>query len=138
MQFKQSHIRKVFWTLFIGLPIFFGFLSYNWLPQEYDERNHILIESQSVECGPEGLNSCESPRVWRDRKTGKIFHANDFASHRRTEAFRISLLSFLYGLVACLFYAWDENVRDSKVFKEAIKYALSLNALLSLAIFILI
>ena len=132
------NIRKLFWTIFIGLPIFFGFLSYRWLPQEYDERNHILIESHSIECGPEGFNSCEEPTIWKDRKTGEVYKASDFKSHRLSESFRISVLSFIYGLVGCLFFAWDERKSNYRDFGESFKYALMINGIVVAFIFIVI
>lgn len=61
-----------------------------------------------VECGPNGLNSCEVVDKWQDDETGKIYHLSEFKTHRRHQALRIAALSFLYGLIACWFHVWYE------------------------------
>ena len=135
---RQDQVRKVFWMAFFALPLFTGFLSYDWLPQEYDERNHILIESHSVECGHEGLNSCDAPDVWKDRKTGRVYRESDFISHHRSESIRVAVLSFLYGLIACIFHAWDKKKAKAESFVVMFREALVINAIVSVVIFIVI
>lgn len=138
MEITRNQMRSVFWLIYICLPLFTGFLSYNWLSQEYDERNHILLSSHSVECGPNGLNSCDSPDSWKDRNTGKIYHSSEFKAHRRSESIRIAILTFLYGLIGCAFYAWDEKKGSSRSFKELFKEALFVNSFLAIIIVIVL
>ncbi len=130
--------KSLFWLIYIGLPLFSGFLSYNWLPQEYDERQHILIESHSVDCGMNGMNSCEVPDVWRDKDSGQVYNASQFSEHRRYESIRISILSFLYGLIGCLFFAWDASRSKNMTFIGAFKNALFFDVALSIVILIVL
>lgn len=134
----HNKVRYSFWVLFFCVPFFTDFLSYQWLPQEYDYTRHTLLESHSVACGVEGLNSCDIPDVWKDNATGSIYKSSDFKSHRREQALRISLFTFLYGLLACLFYAWDSTKSHPGNFRIKLKTALLYNLIFSLLFFIVI
>jgi hypothetical protein len=134
----MSKLRFLFWISFIFVPIFTDFLSYQWLPQEYDSTRHTLLDSHSVACGVEGLNSCEMPDVWKDNATGSIYKSSDFKSHRREQALRISIYTFLYGLLACFFYAWDSTKAQPSIFRVKLKTALLYNLIFSLIFFIVI
>lgn len=139
MHNKQDRIKTIFWCAFVALPLFTGFLQYDWLPEEYDERRHDLIKSHSVECGMEGMQSCDVPDVWEDRKSGKVYHATDFKNHNRVESFRLAILSFLYGLIACLFHVWDRKKSgDTKSPWQLFKQALLINAIAATVIFAVI
>jgi len=150
MEINNEKLRTWFWIVFIAIPIFTGFLRYEPDANEYDDRRHQAIETKDVECGPEGLISCERVDVWRDLKSGKIFQLSQFKNHRRLEAFRIATLSFLYGIIACIFHVWYEvrygiknidqicfgDIEREKLyrkqkFNEALKYALSLNGFIA-------
>lgn len=108
---KLKKISNVFWAVYILIPIFSGFMMYRYSPNEYDERKHELLESHSVECGTEGMQSCEVPDKWRNVTTGKIYTSNQFVAHRRAEARRIAITTFAYGLIGCLFSAYGRVVR---------------------------
>jgi len=157
MELKSEKIKTWFWILFIAIPIFTGFLRYEPDQNEYDERKHQVVETQDVECGPEGLNSCERVEVWKDLKSGKIFQLSQFKNHRRLEAFRIAVLSFLYGLIACIFHVWYEvrygikdidqvcfgDIEREKLYRkqkfcESLKYALSLNGFIAVICFLVL
>lgn len=134
----MSKLRFLFWISFIFVPFFTDFLSYQWLPQEYDYTRHKLLESHSVACGVEGLNSCDIPDVWKDNATGSIYKSSDFKSHRHEQALRISLFTFLYGLLACFFYAWDSTRAKPGIFMLKLKTALMYNLIFSSIFFIVI
>jgi len=90
MHFRMERIKTIFWCAFVALPLFTGFLQKDWLPEQYDERRHDLIESHSIACGTEGMLSCEVADVWEDRKTGKVYRAADLKDHNRAESFRLA------------------------------------------------
>jgi len=154
---SSEKLKNWFWAIFIAIPLFTGFLRYDFLPQEYDDGKHTIIESHSEECGTEGMISCEVADTWKDIKTGKIFHRSEFKSHRRSQAFKIASLSFLYGLIACFFYVWYEvryGIKDidavcfgdiereklykKQIFNKELKYAIFCNGFISLLWYIVI
>ena len=154
---NPEKIKNIFWLIFILIPLFTGFLQYESAQNEYDERIHTALSSHDVECGTEGLNSCDVVDKWQDNKTGKIYYLSEFKTHRRHQAFRIACLSFLYGLIACAFYVWYEvrygikNIDDfclgdserEKLFRKQIinektKEALFTNAFIAVIWFIVI
>ena len=110
----ESTLDKVntwFWVFYILVAIFSGFMNYQYLPNEsYDESKHELLESHFESCGTENMQSCEVFDKWRDDATGKIYTFNQFPAHRRSEAGRISITVFAYGLIWCLFSASRKNV----------------------------
>lgn len=108
---RFEKIKAVFWVVYILIPIFTGWMTYQYLPNEYDERKHELLESHFVECGTEGMQSCEVPDKWRNINTGKIYTSSQFTSHRRAEAKRIAFITFAYGLIGCVFSAYVSVVR---------------------------
>jgi hypothetical protein len=157
MEISREKIKTWFWVIFIAIPLFTGFLRYEPDENEFDDRRHQVVETQDVECGTEGLNSCEQVNVWKDLKSGKIFHSSQFKNHRRLEAFRIACLSFLYGLIACIFHAWykirydiknineicfgdieREKLYRKQIFNDAIKNALTTNGFLAVMIYIIL
>lgn len=109
---KFEKVQSAFWIIYILIPMFSGWMAYQYLPGEYDERKHELLESHSIECGTEGMQSCEVADKWRDNNTGEIYIASQFTSHRRAEAARISTITFAYGLIGCLFSAYGRLVRE--------------------------
>ena len=157
MEISSDKIKTWFWVIFICIPIFTGFLGYENAENEYDSRKHIALESHAVECGPDGLVSCDRVDVWKDLKSGKIFHLSEFKTHRRYEAFRIACLSFLYGLFGCIFYVFYEvrygiknideicfgDIEREKLYRkqilnEALKTSLSLNGFIAVMFYILL
>jgi hypothetical protein len=154
---SSEKLKNWFWAIFLAIPLFTGFLQYDFLPQEYDGSKHTIIESHSEACGTEGMISCEVADTWKDIKTGKIFHRSEFKSHRRYQAFKIASLSFLYGLIACFFYVWHEirygiknidaicfghiereKLYKKEIFNKKLKHALFCNGFISLLWFIMI
>ena len=157
MEISSEKIKKWFWIIFIAVPIFTGFMEYQPAKNEYDERKHQVIDTRDVACGPEGLVSCEQAQAWKELKSGKIFNLSDFNSHRRYDAFRIAILSFLYGLIACIFHVWfevrygiknidvicfgdveREKLYRKQIFNQALKHALLSNGFVAVMWFILI
>lgn len=157
MEISSDKIKTWFWVIFICIPIFTGFLGYENAENEYDSRKHIALESHAVECGPDGLVSCDRVDVWKDLKSGKIFHLSEFKTHRRYESFRIACLSFLYGLFGCIFYVFYEvrygiknideicfgDIEREKLYRkqilnEALKTSLSLNGFIAVMFYILL
>ena len=108
---KFKKIKATFWVIYILIPLFTGWMTYQYLPNEYDEQKHDLLASHSVECGTDGMQSCEVPDKWRNKITGKIYTSSQFATHRRAEAEHIAIITFACGLIGCLFSAYGSVVR---------------------------
>lgn len=157
MEISSDKIKTWFWVIFIAIPLITGFLRFEPDVNEYDDRRHQVIETQDVECGSLGLVNCEQVDVWKDLKSGKIFNRSQFKNHRRIEAFRIACLSFLYGLIACIFHAWHElrygikNINEicfgdiereklyrKQILNEALKTSLFLNGFIAVMFYILL
>jgi len=130
-----SKIEGVFWVAYILLPIFTGWLAIQPLPNEYDESKHELLKSHAVECGPEGLLSCEAPDVWRDKETGKIYTSEQFTEYHRHEGTRIGITAFSYGLIGCLFFAYGRVVKKRESFLKGFDRAVLINVIVSLLIY---
>ena len=123
-----TKIKPVFWIAYILLPILTGWFAYAPAENEYDPNKHELLESHFVDCGPEGLQSCEVPEIWRDERTGETYASSQFADHHRSESTRIATTFFAYGLIGCLFFAVDDVVTKRKKFIKAFQKALVVNA----------
>ncbi len=96
---------KVFWVVFILIPLFTGFLHYRCLPNEhFDKEQHELLMSHE-ECDDVG-RCYDHADEWRDKKTGEVFFAVDFEGHRRDEIVRITTIAFAYGLIGCFAFAY--------------------------------
>lgn len=123
----------IFWAVYVATPITTGLLEYHWLPNEsYDSTKHELLESHTVEVGPEGLESAEAPDRWQDDETGEVFTPEQFQEHRSHEAKRLSATSFLYGLIGCLFYSCVRAWQGSSSFKESLGKALLVNVVVAM------
>jgi hypothetical protein len=108
---KLEIFEKFFWVVFVLFPLITGFLSYDWLPNEsFDERIHHKIKSSFVETDPTG-GGAEVVTVWESKKSGQIFTKRQFYSHRHKEALRIGVMTFLYGMLGSIFYAYTQVVR---------------------------
>lgn len=108
---KFEKINTTFWIIYILIPIFTGWTNYQYLPNEYNEQRHEILEFHSVECGPEGMQNCDVPDKWRDKITGETYTSSQFSTYRRDEAARIAIITFAYGLIGCLFFAYGSVVR---------------------------
>jgi len=117
-------LEKYFWLAYILLPLFTGFLSYNWLPNEsFDEKKHEQLASRIVDTNPVG-GSEEVANAWQSKTSGRIYSRETFAKHRHTEAVRMSVITFLYGLIGCLFFAYGQVIKKQGNFVGEIKVAL--------------
>lgn len=138
---KESMFKKlepVFWLAYLLLPIFTGWLAYQYLPNEYyDKKRHELLESHFEECGTQGLESCEIPDKWRDDETGKIFTAGQFTEHQHSEARRIGIATFAYGLIGCLFFAYGRVIQGGEKFLTGFKKAVFANLVFALFMYLI-
>lgn len=125
--------EKYFWCAYILLPLFTGFLRYNWLPNEsFDERIHYAISSYSADTNPVG-GSTDVVDKWESKTTGKAFTKKQFATHRHHEAVRIGILSFIYALIGCVYYSYGQVIKKLEpsipaALKSSIIYALLASA----------
>ena len=117
-------VQKYFWWAYVLLPLFTGFLSYDWLPDEsYDERKHELLTSYTVDTNPVG-GSEEAPREWRSKTSGETYSRDTFSKHRHSEAIRVSVSTFLYGLIGCFVFAYGQVIKKRESFIDALKSSL--------------
>lgn len=130
--------EKYFWCAYILLPLFTGFLNYNWLPNEsYDERKHEQLSSRIVDTNPVG-GSEEVAKMWRSKTSDRIYSREAFSEHRHTEAARMSVTTFLYGLIGCFFFAYGQEIKKQGNFVSEIKVALLYDTAAAIMIIFLI
>jgi tryptophan-rich sensory protein len=131
-------IEPIIWVAYLVALIFSGLLVYHPLPNEYDAAKHELLKSHIESCGAEGIRTCKIPDKWRDKKTGKIYTADQFAGHRHAEAKRIAGSTFAYGLLGCLFFAFSCVVKRRGKFFTAFGKALLLDIFAAVLMYFLV
>jgi tryptophan-rich sensory protein len=131
-------IEPIIWIAYLVALIFSGLLVYHPLPNEYDAAKHELLKSHIESCGAEGIRACKIPDKWRDKKTGKIYTADQFAGHRHAEAKRIAGSTFAYGLLGCLFFAFSCVVKRRGKFFTAFGKALLLDIFAAVLMYFLV
>lgn len=122
-------VQQIFWILFAILPIFTGWLAYDWLPNEaFNERKHEMLSSHEV-CHDVGeVEKCgDMVDVWRDKETGRIYKRQEFATHRQAERWRMLYADFSYGLIGCLFFSFGRWREDRNSFFSAFGKAVCVN-----------
>jgi len=112
---KETYCKyeKYFWWFFILLPFVAGLIRYNWLSVEpYVSRTQQTVSSRILETTTNGGVS-EAP-VLRKLK-GQEVSANkeDFIHVRYLEVFQFAVLSFLYGLIGCVFYSYGQVIKGT-------------------------
>lgn len=128
------NFQKYFWWAYVLLPFFTGLLTYHWLPDEsYDERRHELLASRTVDTNPIG-GSENTPQEWRSKISGRIYTPASFAEHRHSEAIRMSIIAFLYGLIGCFVFAYGQINKKLSTFIVAFKSTLFYDAAISILI----
>jgi hypothetical protein len=122
-------LERSFWMLFIALPIFTGWLSYDLLPNEaFDKQHHIAISSHIVCHGAEDQECGDAVDIWKDARTGKTYTRAQFAHHEQTEHFRMLYTNFGYGLIGCLAFGVFRETKNRGIFFSAFGKAVLVNA----------
>ena len=132
-------VEQTFWTFFILLPIFTGWLAYDWLPNEaFNEKRHEMIRSHEV-CQDVGeAEKCgDMVVVWRDKQTGQAYTRDGFAAHRHAERWRMLYVDFGYGLVGCLFFSFARLRENKSVFFHAFGKAVCVNIVVVVVMFLM-
>jgi len=130
-----QNLRVAFWVVYIVLPIFTGWLAYDWLPNEsFDEKRHDLLAAHEV--GDRWGDYGERPDIWRHKSTGDIYTPASFAVHRNSEARRLAATWFVYGLIGCFFFAYIRVAKKQSSFFEAFGKAVLLNLAVAIYTFI--
>ena len=132
---SNSIYRKfvpVFWVAYIlVVPISTGMFNYHDLPNEsYDERKDVLLKSHTEETDDRG-GWAEVPDQWQDTHSGIIYTPADFRNHRKMEKKRIAENAFNYGIIACLFYAYDRKIIAKSEFFDIFSKAILINLLIA-------
>jgi hypothetical protein len=127
----------LFWLAYFLLPAFTGWLDYRPLPHEhYDPQRHELLSFHIREGWPNGLGSYEVPESWRDEKSGERYSAMLFSEHRQSEARRLGITCFAYGLAGCTFFACSRVARKKNTFRKSFVRALMVDVAVSIFVFL--
>lgn len=131
-------LETICWWGFVLLPLFFGWLHYNWLPNEsFDKRRLILFASHEV-CEGGWDEACgDMADVWEDKLTGQRYYRTQFASHRASERWRLLAVDFGYGLIGCFLYALFRLRYDRNALFDSLGRAIALNTGVCLLAFLL-
>jgi len=108
-------IEKIFWVIYLVLPIFTGILAYNWLPNESPNKDIHIILSSHEECDP--YNQCvQIPNAWQNKETGEIYTPSNFGEHNRKEGNKKTLYLLGYLLLGGIFYVlfskYNEKIKN--------------------------
>ncbi len=130
-------VEIAFWLVYLILPLSTGWLDYQHLPNEqYDAERHELLDFHTREGWPNGLGSYKVPDVWRDAKTGERFTTQFFYENHKSEARRLAIAYFAYGLLGCAFFALSRVVKKKRSFLHAFRAALMVNTAISILAFV--
>ena len=132
---KRPWIYIAFWIAFLISPLIFGLLEYRWLRDEsFDPKRHELISG--VDVGTRYEEKGVRPMLWRSKETLEVFSPGDFAEHRTTERYRLTVVWFGYGLLACLAFSLRALNTGSQPFLQAIGASLLGNTAIAAYIFL--
>lgn len=136
---SNSIYRKlvpVFWVVYIlVVPISTGMFNYHDLPNEsYDERKDVLLKSHSEETDDHG-GWAEVPDQWQDAHSGIIYTPEGFKNHRMMEKRRIAENAFDYGIIACLFYAYDKKLFAKSDFFHVFRQTILINFMIAFFVY---
>ena len=120
-------IEALFWIFYLLFPILSGYWqAYDWLPHEsYTFGSHTLVASHEV---------CDDTRcgdvadMWKDKETGEFYTREDFADHRHSEALRMAVTWFVYGVIGCFAFAYFRDLKSPGTFSKYLRGALCVNA----------
>ena len=134
--FKKAGV--IFWLVYLCVPVFTGWLDYQSLPDEiYDPTRHELLKSHIRDAWPEGLGTYRVPDSWRNEATGTIYTAGSFSEHRQSEAARLGINYFAYGLIGCAFFAYSRGRKEQSAFFGAFRNSLIFNAAVAVFVFLM-
>jgi hypothetical protein len=126
-----ARIQAGFWLAYILLPLFTGWLAYDWLPNEsFDQHEHVSLASREHE--DRNGRVTEIVTVWQNKQSGGTYSQASFADHRRSEAQRMAAIWFAYGLVGCFFYGFARVISKQMSFYEAFGKAVLVNLAIAL------
>ena len=131
-----KHKELIFWLVFVSVPVFTGWLDYQSLPDEvYDPTRHELLKSHIKEAWPEGMGTYRVPDSWRDTATSTIYSADAFSRHRQSEAKRLGISWFIYGLIGCAFFTYSRGTKGQSAFLRAFRNSVIFNAVVAVLVF---
>ena len=131
-----KNMELTFWLVFLCVPVFTGWLDYQSLPDEvYNPAKHDLLKSHIRDAWPEGLGTYRVPDSWRDKATNTIYSADSFSAHRQSEARRLGINFFGYGLIGCAFFAYSRGTKGQNQFLKAFRNSVILNAAVAIFVF---
>jgi hypothetical protein len=110
---KDSYAKyeKYFWWGFILLPLVVGLVRYNWLSVEpYVGKPNQSIASSSGSTSPT-YETTAAPVLRKLKGQDEATNKEDFIHDRYLEVLRYSVISFVYGLFGCVFYAYGQVIK---------------------------
>jgi len=111
------------WLIFI-LVLIFSEVFVIWEHPDYSTEtasekaiNYDVLETETVEYGPEGMLFDVIATKWQDRETGKVYSLNDKASaeYRENQINRLILIPIwvCIGITVCLLFAFFRWINRS-------------------------
>jgi hypothetical protein len=118
-------IQTIFWISFFIFPFSTGLLAYRWLPNEAPmlADGEVLKPFQIISSHEECNNTDTGGKcgtivdIWKNTETGNIYTKIYFKNHRINERNRMTVTWFLYGLIACIFFAWVKYYQKKDFFR---------------------
>jgi hypothetical protein len=128
---KETFIKfeKYIWWIFILLPLIIGLVRYNWLSVEPYYSNAHLANTANTLVSPAASGTIEAPAMRKLKGMDKASTKEDFIHERFVEVARYCALSFLYGLLGCVFYSYGQVIKGksptfSNAFGKSLIFAL--------------
>lgn len=109
---KETYYKyeKYIWWIFILLPLVVGLVRYNWLSVEpYASGNQSISSSAMPPQSTTG--AIEAPMMRKLKGMDKASTKEGFIQARFTEVARYGALSFLYGLLGCIFFSYGQVIK---------------------------
>ena len=105
-----SKYEKYIWWIFILLPLIVGMVRYNWLSVEPYSASHQEIVSHNL-ITPTVPGAVEAPLMRKLKGMDEATTKEGFIQDRFAEVARYGALSFLYGLLGCVFFSYGQVIK---------------------------
>lgn len=103
--------EKHIWWIFILLPLILGFVRYNWLSVEPYYNDPHQVNSSSTLVTPSNSGATEVPVMRKLKGMDAATNKEVFIHDRFVEVGQYGALSFVYGLLGCLFFSYGQVIK---------------------------
>lgn len=115
----------------MAIPLFNSLSPSIWLPQSYDLLWSQFLDGHVAACGVEEVNIASVSEISQNKKTLEACINSQFQADKTSHYLRRAIEGFIYGLIGCLFYSWDQSRRNKTLYKNLLQRSLLLNILIS-------